>query len=285
MEKEKKDDLREEVEDLKKSNKIMKGLLIVLVVAILVSACFGIGFIAGEKLADKENDLLEENKKEEDKEETKTEESEKEEEKEPEKEENKVDNTISDALRKDLDKKVNITERYAGTGFYMNDINSKMVIANASEQDYPYFAYATYQYYIYKTGKTIKEWSSKDKNYGPCYVDGQNGYCYPMDKADVLKYEKELYNMGVKIFDLKEGYSIVKGDKVYVTSVPWNGSLSVEQKNVVSVVKNNDTIEYIANYVVGNYVPDESSNVNMTIKYIFKANTDGNFYLHSFEKM
>ena len=266
MEKEKKDDLREEVEDLKKSNKIMKGLLIVLVVAILVSACFGIGFVVGEKLADKENELLEKKYQEDFL-------------------SFQVDNTISDALRKDLDKKVNITEHYAGTGFYMNDINSKVVIANASEQHYPYFAYATYQYYIYKTGKTIKEWSSKDKNYGPCYVGGQNGYCYPMDKADVLKYEKELYNMGVKIFDLKEGYSIVKGDKVYVTSVPWNGSLSVEQKNVVSVVKNNDTIEYIANYVVGNYVPDASSNANMTIKYIFKANTDGNFYLHSFEKM
>lgn len=81
MGKDNKEDLREEVEDLKKSNKIMKGLLIVLVVVILVSTCFGIGFMVGEKLAEKENDLLEENKKEEDKEENKTEEPEKEEDK------------------------------------------------------------------------------------------------------------------------------------------------------------------------------------------------------------
>ena len=59
----------------------MKGLLIVLVVAVLVSSCFGVGFLLGEKLAEKEEDILEENKKEEDKEENMTEESEKEEDK------------------------------------------------------------------------------------------------------------------------------------------------------------------------------------------------------------
>ena len=81
MEKETKKELEEQVAELKKSNKVMKGLLIVLVVAVLVSSCFGVGFLLGEKLAEKEEDILEENKKEEDKEENMTEESEKEEDK------------------------------------------------------------------------------------------------------------------------------------------------------------------------------------------------------------
>lgn len=54
MEKESKKELEEKVEKLEKSNNIMKGLLIVLGVAVLLSACFGIGFIVGEKLSEKE---------------------------------------------------------------------------------------------------------------------------------------------------------------------------------------------------------------------------------------
>ena len=41
--------LETKVENLQKSNKVMKGLLTVLGIAILVAGCFGIGFILGEK--------------------------------------------------------------------------------------------------------------------------------------------------------------------------------------------------------------------------------------------
>lgn len=60
--KETKKELEEKVEKLEKSNNIMKGLFIVLVVAICVSACFGFGFIVGGKLAEKE-EIKDEKKK------------------------------------------------------------------------------------------------------------------------------------------------------------------------------------------------------------------------------
>lgn len=69
MEKENKKELEEKVEKLEKSNNIMKGLLTVLGVAILVSACLGLGIIVGDKLDEKE-EIKDENKQEE-KEETK----------------------------------------------------------------------------------------------------------------------------------------------------------------------------------------------------------------------
>ena len=64
MEKESKKELEEKVEKLEKSNNIMKGLLTVLGVAILVSACFGLGIIVGDKLDEKE-EIKDENKQEE----------------------------------------------------------------------------------------------------------------------------------------------------------------------------------------------------------------------------
>lgn len=275
MEKEKKDDLREEVDELKKSNKIMKGLLIVLVVAILVSACFGIGFIAGEKLAEKENDILEEDKKEETKEETKTD--------EPEKEEEKVDNTISDALRKDLDKKVDLTYHFVVTGLYVNkpgSVDVKNIFAENVDA-YPYFANATYDYYIYKTGAKKEKYSTKDASLPTCYEDSQNGYCYVVSKEMIVKYNKEMYNVSMDAFNLGD-WTATRGDKVYVTGVPWNGGYNTEKTGVISVTKNNDTIEYVASHTIELNGDDKKST---NIKYIFKTNEDGNFYLHSFEKM
>lgn len=275
MEKEKKDDLREEVDELKKSNKIMKGLLIVLVVAILVSACFGIGFIAGEKLAERENDILEEDKKEETKEETKTD--------EPEKEEEKVDNTISDALRKDLDKKVDLTYHFVVTGLYVNkpgSVDVKNIFAENVDA-YPYFANATYDYYIYKTGAKKEKYSTKDASLPTCYEDAQNGYCYVVSKEMIVKYNKEMYNVSMDAFNLGD-WTTTKGDKVYVTPTPWNGAYSTEKTGVISVTKNNDTIEYVASHSIELNGDDKKST---NIKYIFKTNEDGNFYLHSFEKM
>lgn len=191
-----------------------------------------------------------------------------------------VDNTISQELRKDLDKKVDLNAHFVGTGIYTGNI--KNIVAENTDV-YDYLAYITYQYYIYKTGTTIDKWSTSDSSYGQCYKNSQNGYCYPIDKTSILQYEKELYNIGEDVFDVVDGYSIVKGNKVYVTDVPWNDSLKVEQKNVVSVVKNNDVIEYTATYAVGTYDVNETQ--NMTIKYLFKANEDGNYYLYSFEKV
>lgn len=275
MEKEKKDDLREEVDELKKSNKIMKGLLIVLVVAILVSACFGIGFIAGEKLAEKENDILEEDKKEETKEETKTD--------EPEKEEEKVDNTISDALRKDLDKKVDLTYHFVVTGLYVNkpgSVDVKNIFAE-NKDAYSYFANATYNYYIYKTGAKKEKYSTKDASLPTCYEQSQNGYCYVVSKDMIVKYNKEMYNVSMDAFNLGD-WTSTRGDKVYVTPTPWNGAYSTEKTGVISVTKNNGTIEYVASHSIELNAGDKQS---MNIKYIFKTNEDGNFYLHSFEKM
>ena len=273
MEKEKKDDLREEVEDLKKSNKIMKSLLIVLVVAILLSACFGIGFIAGEKLAEKENDILEEDKKDENKEETKTD--------EPEKEEEKVDNTISNALRKDLDKKVDLTRQFVVTGLYYKKGGELKNIINENVDAYSYFAYATYNYYLYKTGDKQEQYTTKDPSLATCYDQAQNGYCFVASKANIEKYNKELYNVSMDAFNLGD-WTTTKGDKIYVTPVPWNGAVSSQTDSVVSVVRNGDTIEYVAKQSIKDY--DEVI-FNVDVKYVFKANEDGNFYLHSFEKM
>lgn len=269
MEKEKQEDLREEIEDLKKSNKIMKGLLIVLVVVILVSTCFGIGFIVGEKLAEKENDVLEE----ENKEETKTE--------EPEKEEEKVDNTISDALRKDLDKKVDLTRHFVISGLQYKKEGELKNIINENTHAYSYFAYATYKYYLYKTGDKQEKYTTKDSSLPTCYDQAQNGYCYVASKANIEKYNKELYNVSMEAFNLGD-WTTTKGDKIYVTPVPWNGADSSQTDSVISVVKNGDTIEYVAKQSILRY---EDVLGDMTIKYIFKTNEDGNFYLHSFETM
>ena len=279
-EKDTKKELEEQVEEIKKSNKVIKNLLIVLVVIILFGTCFGGGFLIGQKLADKEEDLLEENKKDdktEEKEETKTD--------TPEKEEEKVDNTISDALRKDLDKRVNLTYHFVLSKLRYDDSKEfKFVFGeDKSLNDYAYFADATYNYYIYKTGKTIQKWSTNDMSYGPCYKDGQNGYCYPIDKNEILKYEKEYLNMGIKIFDLKVGYSIVKDNKVYVTSVPWDGGFSTTNNGAMSVERKDNVIEYCASH--STEMPDGDPNKIINVKYIFKMNTDGNFYLYSFEKM
>ena len=274
--KETKKELEAEVEKLKKSNKVMKGLLIVLVVAVLVSTCFGVGFLLGEKLAEKEEDILEETNN--------GDKEEKEESKEESKEE-QADNTISDALRKDLDKKVNLTTDFVVSELRYNESNEyKFVFGeDKSLNDYAYFAFATYNYYIYKTGKTIQKWSTNDMSYGPCYKDGQNGYCYPIDKNEILKYEKEYLNMGIKIFDLKEGYSIVKDNKVYVTSVPWGGGFSATNNGAMSVERKDNVIEYCASH--STEMSDGAPNKIINVKYIFKMNTDGNFYLYSFEKM
>lgn len=270
MEKESKKDLEEKVEDLQKSNKIMKGLLIVLVVAVLVSACFGVGFMLGAKLADTEDEILEDSEKDEDTEskEEKTE------------EEEKVDNTISDALRKDLDKKVDLSYHFVVTGLYLDKNDIKNVFAE-NKDAYSYFANATYNYYIYKTGAKEEKYSTKDASLPTCYEQSQNGYCYVVSKEMIIKYNKEMYNVSMDAFNLGD-WTLTKGDKVYVTDVPWNGAYFTEKTGVISVTKNNDTIEYVASHSIG-LNADEKENMN--VKYIFKANEDGNFYLHSFEKM
>ena len=53
----------------------------------------------------------------------------------------------------------------------------------------------------------------------------------------------------------------------------------IEQKEKVL---SKEIIEYIAKQSIDDF---ENVLANMTIKYIFKINSDGNFYLHSFEKM
>lgn len=274
--KETKKELEEQVEELKKSNKIMKGLLIVLVVLILFGTCFGGGFLIGQKLADKEEDLLEENKKDdktEEKEETKTD--------APEKEEEKVDNTISDALRKDLDKKVDLTRQFVVTGLYYKKGGELKNIINENVDAYSYFAYATYNYYLYKTGDKQEQYTTKDPSLATCYDQAQNGYCFVASKANIEKYNKELYNVSMDAFNLGD-WTTTKGDKIYVTPVPWNGAVSSQTDSVVSVVRNGDTIEYVAKQSIKDY---DKVIFNVDVKYIFKANEDGNFYLHSFEKM
>ena len=59
-----KKELEEQVVELQKSNNVMKGLLIVLIVVMLVSTCFGIGFIVDEKLAENKDENKTEDKEE-----------------------------------------------------------------------------------------------------------------------------------------------------------------------------------------------------------------------------
>ena len=62
----------------------------------------------------------------------------------------------------------------------------------SSYEDIYYMSYLTYNYYLSKTGNKPNKWTSKEASYGPCYKDGQNGYCYVIDKAEMLKYDKML---------------------------------------------------------------------------------------------
>ena len=187
-------------------------------------------------------------------------------------------------LLDDLERKVNVSNRLSLSmvlGEELYDGNNKSSIYASNNENYEYMAYLTYNYYLEKTGGTAKKWSSNDSSYGPCYEGGQNGYCYVIDKSEILKYDKMLFNVGEKLLK-GSGYVLLKGDKFYVTDIPYLGGdlYSVSMKDVVSVVKNNDTtITYIATW---NYSLNSGQTVkNIDIKYTFKLNDDNEYYLYS----
>lgn len=268
-EKEVDNNLETKVENLQKSNKVMKGLLTVLGIAILVAGCFGIGFILGEKSEsnEEEKEVLDDSQEETDG-------------KEESEEEDELDNTISDVLRKDLDKKVELTTQFVVTGLYAEKSETIKNVFNENKDAEAYFAFATYNYYLYKTGAKRETYTTKDSNFPTCYEDAQDGYCLVAPKAEIEKYNKELYNANMNIFNLGD-WTTTKGDKVYFASVPWNGAYETKTDSVVSVVRNNDVIEYTAKQSI--YLDNLLE--TMTIKYIFKINENGNFYLYSFEKI
>lgn len=60
MKKEEIKELKEEVEELKKSNNMMKNILKLIIAIIIILSVFGLGWFAGKKLADKENEIIDE---------------------------------------------------------------------------------------------------------------------------------------------------------------------------------------------------------------------------------
>lgn len=191
-------------------------------------------------------------------------------------------NTISVELRADLDKKVSLTAHYVTTALTY-DANTVNNVFSKNEDDYDYFALRTYDYYLYKTGATKEKYSTKDAKLSTCYEQSQNGYCYVVDKTMLLKYNQELYNVSADAFNTGM-YTTTRDDKIYVTPIPWNGADTTKVTEVVSVEKKDDVIEYVAKHTISEYT-SQSDGIEMTIKYIFKVNNDGNYYLYSFEKI
>lgn len=192
---------------------------------------------------------------------------------------NLVDCSINDGeLRKDLDKKVELTSNFIVSGLYLNDDEMKYKI-NENIDAYPYLAEATYKYYLYKTGSQAEKYTTNDSSFSTCYEQAQNGYCYVVSKAEIEKYNKELYNISMDAFNLGD-WTTTKEDKIYITPVPWNSSYSIVLLEVSSVERGWNSIEYVAEYSIqeGNKELDI-----IKVKYIFEKNTDGNYYLDSFE--
>lgn len=189
---------------------------------------------------------------------------------------------ISDELRNDLDKKAELSKRLAINIIYDSRLfNSgyKNVISENTDSIYANLAYATYEYYIYKTGNKRETYTTDDSSLATCYSQANVGYCYVSDKSDILIYEKQFYNMGEKIFDLGDWASI-RGDKIFVNSVPGN-NISIETISVVSVTMIEDkSISYVVSYKVGFGSDIENVNVN----YTFKLNENKDYYLYSVNK-
>lgn len=166
-----------------------------------------------------------------------------------------------------------------GNELYEGNNMSNIYVSN--DDMYEYMAYLTYNYYLEKTGNTAKKWSSNDSSYGPCYKGGQNGYCYVIDKTEILKYDKMLFNVGEKLLK-GAGYVLLKGDKFYVTDVPYLGGdiSSSSMGDVVSVEKNTDkSIDYT---VTWNYKLNDGKPIkNINIRFIFKLNGNNEYYLYS----
>lgn len=256
--------------------------MIIFGVVFLILGSF-IGYYFGNKMADtgnNETNNTTEEKEETDKEETDAKEDEDKEENDVEKTED--DNVISQELLKDLEKKAELSKYLALDIIFDKEIAnvgmSNVLIYNDDESTHMYAAIATYEYYLYKTGKTAEKWTSKKASDGPCYEDGQNGYCYVIDKNEMEKYDKMFFNFGEDIFD-GDGYVLLKGDKFYVTDMPYlGGNLSVGTVSAVSATKNiDDSISYVVNYNVEvNDKPGES----VDVKYTFKPNDNGDYYLY-----
>jgi len=204
----------------------------------------------------------------------------------PEEQEKEDDNTISQELRRDLDKRAELSKFLAMLLIFKDDTTS--VIAENTGNDYEIdaeIANITYDYYIYKSGKEKQKYVSYDSNFSTCYDQAQNGYCYVGDKEEVLKYEKEFFNLGEKVFKLNV-YAVTKNDKIYVTPVALGGSIqNLETISVVSVTKNADkSISYVVNYYIGATLGGVK-NQNINVNYTFKLNNEGNYYLYAISKI
>lgn len=198
------------------------------------------------------------------------------------------ENSISQDLLDDLERKVvssNFLSLSMVLGNELFDGNSLSSIYALNKNEYEYMAYLTYNYYLEKTGNTANKWSSKDSSYGPCFEQGQNGYCYAIDKSEILKYDKMLFNIGENLLLNGDGFALLKGNKFYVTDIPYLGGNidSSSMVDVVSVEKNADnTITYIAtwNYKLTGGKPAK----NINIKFTFKSNGANDYYLYSAER-
>ena len=108
------------------------------------------------------------------------------------------ENNIAFDVLDDLKNKIDVSnvltlDNVLGSELYQG--NKSFTIYTENSDSYDYMIYLTYNYYLASTGKTAEKWSSKDSSYGPCYVDGQNGYCYVIDKTEMEKYDKMLFNL------------------------------------------------------------------------------------------
>ena len=254
----------------KKSSRKTLALMIIFGLAFLILGSF-LGFYFGTKMANATNEGSKE--KVEEKEEVNDKDDETQEE-----------NKVSEALLKDLEKRAELSSRLSLSIVYdqYDEGLSGVFSENDTEDAYSIESLITYEYYLYKTGIKAKEWSTSDSSYGPCFEQSQNGYCYVVDKAEMLKYDKTMFNIGEKLLNGLEGYTLLKGDKYYVTGIPYGpANAEITDSETVSSVMNDDkSIDLVVKYSIDEDYEGFKANV-VNYKYTFKLNADNDYYLYS----
>ena len=202
-------------------------------------------------------------------------------------EEEKGNGEVSGELLVDLEKKAKLASWYAVDIMY-DDVMFNTGLSNIfgeNNQDiyYEVAASITYRYYLYKTGAEAESWTTEDITYGPCFEQSQNGYCYVIDKEEILKYDKTMFNIGEKMLGTFDGYALLKNGKYYITDIPYGpASLEVSEGETVSSTMNEDkSIDLVVKYSIESRYTGMDAYKEVNYRYTFKLNQDNEYFLYS----